>query len=237
MNHLAVDQHARVFGQANGGTLFLDEICDMPLAMQVKLLRVQDKRVVLPVSLRLVCATHRNLKTEVEAGRFHEDLYYRINVIHLAIPPLHERGDDIPWLAQRFLDEINRHHPASPKRLGNSAQQALLGHAWPGNVRELRHAIERAAILSDEPELTAEMLLETAPAAAADEVARNDYLAQCEARHIRAALARHGGRITETAMSLGISRKSLWKNAQAGGAYPGIGGTQSSEEPKGMGRD
>ena len=208
-----------VFEQANGGTLFLDEIGDMPLSMQVKLLRVvQDKRIVrvggeriIPVSLRLVCATHRNLKKEVETGRFREDLFYRINVIHLGIAPLRERPDDISWLAHRFLEEANRSHATLPLRFSPAALQALFGYSWPGNVRELKHAIERAIILCPGPELTSEALLESAEIGSTEEAALNVHIAQCEARYIRAALARHAGRIAETAGDLGISRKSLWE--------------------------
>ena len=144
------------FEQANGGTLFLDEIGEMPLAMQVKLLRAIQERSItrvggeapIPVSLRLICATHRDLKQMVEQGTFREDLLYRINVIQLKVPPLRERKDDILWLVRLFLDQYAAQHQTTRKSLHASAELAVLEYPWPGNVRELKHAIERAYILS-----------------------------------------------------------------------------------------
>ena len=142
--------------QASGGTLFLDEIGDMPLPMQIKLLRVlQDRKVTrlgseqsVTVDFRLICATHRDLKKLVEQGTFREDLFYRINVVHLRIPPLRERPEDILWYARRFLREVAQQSGGQSKMLSPGAENALLTHLWPGNVRELRHCIERAYVLT-----------------------------------------------------------------------------------------
>jgi DNA-binding NtrC family response regulator len=164
----AVRSRAGVFEQANGGTLFLDEVGDMPMVMQVKLLRaIQERQVVrvggdrpVPVRLRLICATHQDLLQMVREGRFREDLYYRIHVIHLRIPPLRERPEDIPWLVRGFLEEYALAHGESLKQLTPAAEQALMRHPWPGNIRELKHAIERACILSPGPLLHAEALFD-----------------------------------------------------------------------------
>jgi DNA-binding NtrC family response regulator len=210
------------FEQAHGGTVFLDEIGDMPPAMQVKLLRVlQEHRVQrlgsdaqIAVEFRLVCATHRDLKAMVEAGQFREDLYYRINVIHLHIPPLRERSDDIRWFVRHFIDGFNRTHPQERRRLDPRTEQALVTYAWPGNVRELKHAVERACIISPGPLLDAEAFFGDAVHAGPDREAQSaplaEYLMDCEREYLRIVLDRHGGHMTHTAEALGIARKSLW---------------------------
>ncbi|AGA32641.1 Fis family two component sigma-54 specific transcriptional regulator - like protein [Thioalkalivibrio nitratireducens DSM 14787] len=220
----ALQRRPGVFEQAHGGTLFLDEIGDMPLAMQVKLLRVlQDRQVTRvggsssrEVDFRLICATHRDLRAEVQAGRFREDLFYRIHVIHLRIPPLRERRDDIPWLARRFLAEAGGRGGEPVKHLSPQVEQALLTHEWPGNVRELKNAIERACVLSAGDQLMLEALFDdviTGPVevegfGSAD---LHGYLRACERGYIEKALAANEGRITITAEALGISRKNLWE--------------------------
>lgn len=210
------------FEQANGGTLFLDEIGDMPLPMQVRLLRaIQERKIVrvggdeeIPVELNLVCATHQDLLQLVKAGQFREDLYYRINVVHIPIPPLRDRKEDILWLSQRFLDAQND-HGAARRSLHPLAEQALLDYSWPGNVRELKNCIERASIISRQPVLTAQSLFESAMQF--DTVAElkgdtlGSYLHACEKRYIERALIGNGGKIAETATALGISRKNLWE--------------------------
>ena len=219
-------QRHGVFEQASGGTLFLDEIGDMPLTMQVKLLRaLQEKTIVrvggetpIKVDFRLLCATHRNLKTMVEAGEFREDLYYRINVLCLRIPPLRERREDIPWLARRLLETICQRESIGPRVLSPTAEQALLAHAWPGNVRELKHALERACILGADTILQADNLFERplgTPAADSPEPAADaelaDFVAASERRHIQHMLAVHSGHMQNAAKALGISRKNLWE--------------------------
>ena len=211
-----------MFELADCGTLFLDEIGEMSLAMQVKLLRaLQDKRflrvggeVPVQVDLRVVCATNRNLKELVEQGRFREDLYYRIHVIHVPIPPLRERKDDILWFARRFLDEFSVLHGGGRRALSPAAERALFDYPWPGNVRELRHCVERASILATDPVLGPEAFFgDGLPPRPEDpgEASLNGYLAACERHYIRQALDRHESHIGRTAAALGISRKGLWE--------------------------
>jgi len=215
-----------VFEQADGGTLFLDEIGEMPLAMQVKLLRViQERSIVrvggeapIPVNLRLVCATHRNLKQMVEQGTFREDLFYRINVIQLRIPPLRERKEDILWFADLFLEQYAARHGVKKKFLHPNAELALLDYPWPGNVRELKHAIERAYILNNNETLMAENLFEDGlfptSLAAVPEADLSQYLQACERRYIVNALNHHQWHMGNTATALGISRKNLWEKTK-----------------------
>ena len=211
------------FEQADGGTLFLDEVGDMPPSMQVKLLRAIQERVVtrigsekpIRVNVRLICATHEDLRQLVEAGRFREDLYYRVNVIHVPIPPLRERREDILWLAQRFLKEQSVKRGGTPFTLTAAAERAMLSHLWPGNIRELKHCIERACILSERPQLGPEALLADIlmPGLGAEAGGGTlpAHLDSCEKRYIEQTLAVHAWRICETADFLGISRKSLWQ--------------------------
>jgi DNA-binding NtrC family response regulator len=211
-----------VFEQADGGSLFLDEIGEMPPSMQVKLLRaIQDRAVVRvggstprKVDIRLVCATHHDLKAMVEQGGFREDLYYRIHVIHLHVPPLRERREDILWLASRFLDERATRGEAR-RTLSPEAERALTGYPWPGNVRELQHCLERASVLSLVPQLDVESLFGDGGLPAVDEGSLrqplSDHLQECERAYIRRALTECGGRIADTAALLGISRKNLWE--------------------------
>ncbi len=211
----AVRARKGVFEQADGGTLFLDEVGDMPLTMQVKLLRViQERRVTrvggdrpLPVSLRLVSATHQDLKKRVTQGLFREDLYYRLNVIQIHIPPLRQRREDILWLARRFLAER-----APEKQLTEEAEHALLTHDWPGNARELKHAIERAVILSAGDRLgPAGLFAGEAGDEGAAPATLADFVSQAERRYIARVLDECQGHLGHTAEVLGISRKNLWE--------------------------
>jgi len=217
-----------VFEQAHGGTLFLDEIGDMPLSMQVKLLRaIQERNIVrvggetpIHVDVRLICATNRDLKKMVEEGTFREDLYYRIHVIRLRIPPLQERKEDILWFAQLFLKQCaqlsNENHVISP-----SAERALLDYGWPGNLRELKHCVERACILSHSPILETEAFFDDAalPAASLGDTQETDardntlanYLRDCERKFILQSLEHNLWHFGNTATALGISRKNLWE--------------------------
>ncbi|MCX7172615.1 MAG: sigma-54 dependent transcriptional regulator [Proteobacteria bacterium] len=211
-----------VFEQADSGSLFLDEIGEMPPSMQVKLLRaIQDRAVVRvggatphKLDIRLICATHHDLKAMVEQGDFREDLYYRIHVIHLHVPPLRERQEDILWLAALFLDQRASSGEAR-RMLTADAERALTRYPWPGNVRELQHCIERASVLSLTPLLNAENLFGASGAlpAETDTLTQplSDHLQECERAYIRRALSECGGRIADTAALLGISRKNLWE--------------------------
>jgi DNA-binding NtrC family response regulator len=223
------------FEQAHCGTLFLDEIGELPIAMQVKLLRVIQEHVVTPVGgenpkpvdFRLVCATNRDLKDMVQQGLFREDLFYRINVIQIRIPPLRERKEDIAWFARRFLAEICQVHAGVPMSFSPEAERSLAEYPWPGNLRELRHAVERACILSSAPTLEpdaffGEGLIEPEPRGAGASL--SEYLQACERSYIRSALARNEGRIARTAGELGISRKNLWEKMRKLGFAAEIAG-------------
>ena len=209
-----------LFEQADGGLLFLDEIGDMPLPMQAKLLRAIQERVITPVGadepvsvrFRLVCATNQDLADLVRARRFREDLYYRINVIQLLVPPLRERPEDILWLAERFVAKHADIYPTERKRLGNSAREALLAHRWPGNVRELKHAVERACIMApgaiiEAPDLFPEDEGGSKPRDISLGAAREANERECILRMLES----HGWRMAETADALGVSRKTLWQ--------------------------
>ena len=210
-----------VFEQADGGTLFLDEIGDMPLATQVGLLRVTEERRItrvggetpVPLSLRVTCATHQDLGKMVESGRFREDLYYRINVVNLHVPPLRERKEDIVWLARRFLDNEAAQRRGTPRSLSTRAERAMTDYFWPGNVRELKHTIERACVLgSARGMLQPEDLFGEAPAAVTmADGTLSEHLESMERQYIIRVLAANNGRIIRAARTLGISRKNLWE--------------------------
>ncbi len=205
--------------QADGGTLFLDEIGDMPAAMQAKLLRALQTRQIrrlgggvdIPVNFRLMAATHQDLRLKVEQGQFREDLYYRIHVIQLRVPPLRERHEDILWLARRFLAREAGNEPQ--RMLSPAAERELLTHPWPGNVRQLKHVMERARVLARQPIITPELLFdETAPEPGnVPELALGDWIANQERGYIQRALQANDWRVQDTAKLLGISRKTLWE--------------------------
>jgi DNA-binding NtrC family response regulator len=212
-----------VFEQADGGTLFLDEIGDMPLSMQVKLLRALEERSIvrvggetsIPVSIRLICATHQILQERVASGSFREDLYYRINVVELRIPPLRERPEDILPLAQSLLTEIASTRGRIVPGLTPAAEHALLNYPWPGNIRELKNALERASLMSDGRFISHDVLFDRpAPKLGTQQdVASSlrDYLSECERDFIVRALDACQWQIQSCADSLGISRKNLWE--------------------------
>jgi DNA-binding NtrC family response regulator len=195
------------FEAANGGTLFLDEIGNLPPAGQIKLLRVletgrfqrlgsNDER---QVRVRVISATNADLRAMIKAGSFREDLYYRLNLIELAIAPLARRADDILPLAQHFL--------APGKQLDRAAEQALLRHAWPGNVRELKNVLQRATLLAQGQTITAADL--GLPAAAAPESAPT-----LDKQAVEEVLARHRGVIAQAAAELGLSRQALYRRME-----------------------
>jgi DNA-binding NtrC family response regulator len=209
--------------QADGGTLFLDEIGDMPAAMQAKLLRALQTRQIrrlggsvdIPVNFRLMAATHQDLRLKVEQGQFREDLYYRIHVIQLRVPPLRERHEDILWLARKFLAHetasTTSHEP--PRMLSPAAERLLLTHPWPGNVRQLRHVMQRARVLARQPIITPELLFEESPPETSDapDLALGDWIANQERGYIQRALEANDWRVQDTAKLLRISRKTLWE--------------------------
>ena len=162
----AVEARPGLFERANKGTIFLDEVGELPQPMQVKLLRVLQERVVQriggaterPVDVRVVCATNRDLLREVREGRFREDLYYRLDVLRIRLPPLRERAGDVTVLTRQFLADLARRHGRSEPTLGKDVPEALAGYPWPGNVRQLRNVVERALILQTGPEIRLEDL-------------------------------------------------------------------------------
>lgn len=215
----AVTRKAGRFEEASGGTLFLDEIGEMPLTLQPKLLRVLEARQLrlvgglkdIPVNVRILAATHRDLEVEVRQGRFREDLLYRINVLTLRIPPLRERREDILPLAERFLKEQGLHG----KRFSPAAQRILIEAAWPGNVRQLRNAAVRAGLLSRGSLILPEELPETLRPAETGENADAipkvppGGMDEIQKQAILKALKQTAGNKTRAAQLLGISRRNL----------------------------
>jgi|SRR5690606_12409018 len=215
------------FEAASGGTLFLDEIGELPLALQAKLLRaIQDRTIdrvgsaqPIPVDARVVAATNRELDKEVAAGAFRADLYYRIHVVPIALPPLRERREDIRLLADTFLARVRSEAQRGPRVIAPAAVTALERYAWPGNVRELENAIERAVALADGESLELADLPEEIQLAArsdglreavrAGRVDLETAVARFETDLIREALARTGGNQTRAAEQLGLTRRVL----------------------------
>jgi two-component system response regulator PilR (NtrC family) len=212
------------FQAASGGTLFLDEVAELPMPMQVKLLRaIQERRVRRvggideeAVDVRLISASHQDLGRAVEAGRFRHDLYYRLNVIEMRMPALRERQEDIPLLAQHIADRLATVGGQPPCRLTQDALAALRRYSFPGNVRELENILERAFALSEGGHIDAADLdlVPTAPESIEDKDGRaqlplQDYLDKVEREAIQAALARTGGNKTAAARLLGVTFRSL----------------------------
>ena len=209
------------FEQADGGTIFLDEIGDMSLSTQAKALRVLEEREfervggnqTLKTDVRLISATNKNLLDEIEAGNFREDLYYRLNVVPIHLPPLRERIEDLPLLADYFLARFCRENGKQPMTLSDAALNNLRGREWSGNVRELRNLMERAVILCpnqtiDESDLWEETRRDGA-GGASSETSLKDARGEFESRFILNCLKGNGWNITETAKQLGIERTHL----------------------------
>ncbi len=227
--------HVGKFEQADGGTLFLDEIGNIPLHLQAKLLRVIQNRSVIrvggtearPVNIRLICATNMDLGALVREGRFREDLYYRINTVHIALPPLRERTEDIVPLAERFIDEFSLKYHRQISGLDDSAAEILKGQRWSGNIRELRNRIEKAVILSDSKILSAKDIQIDARSqsgmtggTSGMTVTQSGFLghsrldresmAEEDEQMVRDAMERTRGNISAAAKMLGVSRPTLY---------------------------
>jgi len=209
------------FELADGGTLFLDEIANIPVAQQARLLRVLEdgefERLgssrTLQTDVRVLAATNADLQAEIDAGRFRSDLLYRLNTIHIHLPPLRERGDDIPRLAQRFLERHAQRHRRKVDGFTDSALSALRRYGWPGNVRELNHVIERAVLMCRGRTIgPADLRLDGGPMPGAAERAMTLEAIELEA--IRAALARHAGNVVAAADELGVSRSALYRRME-----------------------
>jgi DNA-binding NtrC family response regulator len=228
----AAQRHTGKFEQAHRGTLFLDEIGDMPTAMQAKLLRVLEEGEVerigsskpTAVDVRVVVATHRNLEQLVESGVFRRDLYHRVVVFPVQLPPLRQRREDLPALVGHFAGQVSAQNGWKPVGFAPAAIEALQEYAWPGNIRELRNVLERLLLLADS-EVTAEDVRLALPAvrpsanpSPASGSAEHESLAQrvlaYERAIVLAELERHGRHITQTARALGLERSHLYKKCQ-----------------------
>ncbi len=217
------------FELADGGTLFLDEVGELPKDMQVKLLRVlqdgQFERVggvrSMTVDVRLIAATNRVLETEVKEGRFREDLFYRLNVIPIQLPPLRERADDIPLLVEHFIAKFNKRLNTEVEGVSPDAIAALLAHSWPGNIRELENLIERSVLLTEDitltmgdlPGLTPTNMGRVEAPPDAEEMGLKEYVrvytTKLERARIQLVLEEEDSNVTRASKKLGISRKSL----------------------------
>jgi DNA-binding NtrC family response regulator len=231
-----VEKRRGLIEGATGGTLFLDEIGDMSLATQAKILRVLElgevtpvgAREPVPVDIRLVCATNRNLGQDIEDGRFRRDLFYRIKVVHLELPPLRERRDDILLLAESFLTTFAHGMARGRMTFSRAAREALREYSWPGNIRELENEVERAVALAYSSKIYLDDLSEdirkrssaahgTDPALAQAPHAASGRLKRLERDAILACLAECGGNRTRAARMLGISRESLRRKLKTNG--------------------
>ena len=229
-------QRNGLFLEANHGTIFLDEIGELPLATQPKLLRTLQERKVRPVGadaevpfdVRVVAATNRDIEEEVEEKRFREDLYYRINVVRIDVPPLRDRGGDVIELASYFLGRLAQRRGTAPLTMSRPFADRLLAHTWPGNVRELENCIERAAVLARHGEITVADLPETVRADSARDVIAAPTnatdivsMAELERRYVHRVLSLVGGNKARAAHVLGISRKTLYRKLREFGGHPG----------------
>jgi DNA-binding NtrC family response regulator len=225
----AKTQRQGLFLEASGGTLFLDEIGEMPLEMQAKLLRALQERRVRPIGsnsevefdARVIAATHRNLEVEVEKRRFREDLFYRINVVRIDVPPLRERGSDVLQLAGVFLARFAERSSKGKLSLSPQAAERILAYDWPGNVRELENAMERAVALARLDQITVEDLPEKVRsyradrfALSADEPAEVVSLDEIERRYIYRVIKVLGGNKARAAELLGLDRRTLYRRLE-----------------------
>jgi DNA-binding NtrC family response regulator len=228
----AATRHAGKFEQAHGGTLFLDEIGDMPAMMQAKLLRVLEQKEVeriggdrtIPVDVRVIVATHRNLEELVRKGEFRQDLYHRVFVFPILLPPLRERREDIRLLVDFFAQSVAEQNDWKPREIAPEAYAELERYAWPGNVRELRNVVERLLLLADDriDGATARLALpfdSSAPALPArsdalSELPLSERMDAHERDIILAELKKHNYKMTDTAKALGLERSHLYKKCQ-----------------------
>lgn len=213
------------FEAAEGGTIFLDEVGDMPLETQAKVLRVLQERTfervggskTLEADVRVIAATHRDLEGEVARGRWRGDLYYRLRVVEIVVPPLRERLEDLPALVDRFLDHLATRLGREKRRIDAAAMAAVARHSWPGNVRELRNVVEQAAVLAAGPAIEeADLRLEVPrsapsvpPRAGSFADAKRALVDDFERTFLADALRQHGGNVSRTAEAIGMVRQSL----------------------------
>jgi two-component system, NtrC family, response regulator AtoC len=231
----AASSRPGLFREADKGTLFLDEIGDISPGLQARLLRVLQEQEIVPVGsetaikvdVRVIAATHRDLREAVRAGRFREDLYYRLDVVTLRLPPLRERRQDIPLLVDHFLRTLSMRHGRGPVAVDSEAQRRLLAYDWPGNIRELQNVLERAVLIAEQGVIGPEHLASDVRPAAAS-VADGDMpplaalrpLEDVERDHVIRVLAATGGNREESSRILGISRRTLTRMIQRWGLPP-----------------
>ena len=248
----AADRRRGCFEHADGGTLFLDEIGELDISLQPKLLRVLETHEVqrvggsrtIPVDVRVVAATNRDLRQMVNEGSFREDLYYRLSVVHVDLPPLRERPEDIPTLVQQFLEESTKRgaHPEGARfTISNDAMMKLQAYPWPGNVRELKNTIERAVSLADATELGMQDLMPASqktppvflPGGTAEQFVENEtpfkdakqkVVDAFEVQYIKALLDKHGDNISRSARAAGLTRYHLRELAKRYGLRGETGG-------------
>jgi transcriptional regulator with GAF, ATPase, and Fis domain len=222
-----------LFREADKGTLFLDEIGDISPGLQARLLRALQEHEIVPVGseapvkvdVRVVAATHRDLPELVRQGRFREDLYYRLDVVTLKLPPLRERRQDIPLLIDHFLRTLSARHGRGPVAVDPEAQRRLLGYDWPGNIRELQNVLERAVLLAEQgvigPEhLATSVRQSTALPETSGPAPSLRLLEEVEREHVIRVLAATGGNREESSRILGISRRTLTRMIQRWGLPP-----------------
>ena len=227
----ATADRAGKFEQANNGTLFLDEIGDMSLAAQAKVLRVLQDNVItrigsakpISVDVRVITATNKNLESEIAAGRFREDLYYRLNVVPIHVPPLREHREDIPALVDYFIAVLSEREGITPRRMSEGALDRLKSLDWPGNVRELRNTVERLLILASGPDITAKDVDRLAGARTADDTGLGN-LTQCrtfeefkdaaERAYLLGKLREFDWNVSETARAVEMPRSNLYKKIE-----------------------
>lgn len=214
------------FEAAHGGTIFLDEIGDMPLETQAKVLRVLQERVLervggnrpIEIDVRVIAATHRDLETEVREGRFRPDLYYRLAVVPIELPPLRERVEDIPLLVERFMEQLSSRLNRSRQNLTPEALSSLSRYTWPGNVRELRNVVEQSAVLASGPAVAAgdvmlprsrEEHLEAWPEGEDFAETKRRAIQRFERAYLTEALKKNDGNVSRTAEAIGMARQSL----------------------------
>ncbi|MCF8230887.1 MAG: sigma-54 dependent transcriptional regulator [Bacteroidales bacterium] len=220
----AKEDHAGRFEVASKGTIFLDEIGNLTMGLQSKLLSViQNKEVVrlgtnkkIPIDVRLICATNMPLYQMVKDGKFRQDLLYRINTVEINLPPLRERREDVPLLAEHFLKVYGKKYNMPSKRISQPAMKRLEAHDWPGNIRELQHAIERAVIMSDANTLQPNdfFLNQKDEAESSETVVNTTNIQETEKMLIRKVIDKHGGNISKAAKELGLTRASLYRRIE-----------------------
>ena len=227
----ATTDHRGLFEVADRGTLFLDEIGEMPVALQVKLLRALQERVVMKVGdskqekvdIRVLAATNRNLEEEIQKGGFREDLYYRLNVVNLHLPPLRERGDDVVVLAKFLLQKYAREYGAKVKGFTPGALAAMKKYDWPGNVRQLENRIKKAVVLADKT-LVGPEDMDLFPEALAPVVPLSQAREEFTRRYILEVLERNNGNRTKTARDLGVDPRTIFRYLEREPDAPSPGG-------------